>query len=140
MNNVVYHRKKRQFDSQPRGYKVKRKPGVMNIFCSCLKCQISVDHKNVCLSVCRGRPLWRCPWLQALTWAEGRDPSGSRVQYPNPAVPSIPRHSRWIILVHLSAFSEQTLLQAAKGVPYPHLGGTVTHRARPCQLRKVLLD
>ena len=26
--------------------------------------------------------------------AKGRDPSGSWVQYPNPAVPSIPRHSR----------------------------------------------
>ena len=43
-------------------------------------------------------------------WAKGRDPSGSWVQCPNPAVPSIPRHSRWIILMHLSAFSEPTLL------------------------------
>ena len=27
-------------------------------------------------------------------WAKGRDPSGSWVQYPNPAVPTAPRHSR----------------------------------------------
>ena len=33
-------------------------------------------------------------------WAKGRDPSGSWVQYPNPAVPTAPRHSRWIILPH----------------------------------------
>ena len=33
-------------------------------------------------------------------WAKGRDPSGSWVQYPNPAVPTAPRHSRWIILTH----------------------------------------
>ena len=31
-------------------------------------------------------------------WAKGKDPSGSWVQYPNPAVPPAPRHSRWIIL------------------------------------------
>ena len=28
-----------------------------------------------------------------------------------------------------NAFSEPTLLSAAKGVLYPHVGGTVTHRA-----------
>ena len=33
-------------------------------------------------------------------WAKGRDPSGSWVQYPNPAVPLIPRRSRWIIQAH----------------------------------------
>ena len=33
-------------------------------------------------------------------WAKGRDPSGSWVQYPNPAVPTAPRHSRWILLTH----------------------------------------
>ena len=27
-------------------------------------------------------------------WAKGRDPSGSWVQYPNPAAPLIPRHAR----------------------------------------------
>ena len=27
-------------------------------------------------------------------WVKGRDPSGSWAQYPNPAVPSIPRNSR----------------------------------------------
>ena len=32
--------------------------------------------------------------------AKGRDPSGSWFQYPNPAVPSILRHSLWIILTH----------------------------------------
>ena len=37
-------------------------------------------------------------------WAKGRDPSCLWVQYPNPAVPPAPRHSRWII------FSEPTLL------------------------------
>ena len=33
-------------------------------------------------------------------WAKGRDPSGLWVQYPNPAGPTAPRHSRWIILMH----------------------------------------
>ena len=33
-------------------------------------------------------------------WAKGRDPSGSWVQYPKPAVPLIPRHSRWTVLTH----------------------------------------
>ena len=62
-------------------------------------------------------------------WAKGRDPSESWVQYPNPAVPTAPRHSRWNVLVHFRAFSEPTLLWAAKGVLCPHVGGTVTHRA-----------
>ena len=33
-------------------------------------------------------------------WAKGRDPSGSWIQYPIPAVPSAPGHSRWFILTH----------------------------------------
>ena len=60
------------------------------------------------------------------TGPRGGTPSGSWVQYPNPAVPTMPRHSRWIILAHLCAFSDPTLLQAAKDVLYPHVGGTVT--------------
>ena len=63
------------------------------------------------------------------TGPKGRDPSESWVQYPNPAVPTAPRHSRWNILAHPSALSEPTLLWAAKGVLCPHVGGTVTHRA-----------
>ena len=63
-------------------------------------------------------------------WAKGRDPSESWVQYPNPAVPTAPRHSRWNVLAHPSALSEPTLLWAAKGVLCPHVGGTVTHRAQ----------
>ena len=43
-------------------------------------------------------------------WAKGRDPSVSWIQYPNPAVPTAPRHSRWIILTHRCVFSEPTLL------------------------------
>ena len=62
-------------------------------------------------------------------WAKRRDPSESWVQYPNPAVPTAPRHSRWNVLVHLHALSEPTLLWAAKGVLCPHMGGTETHRA-----------
>ena len=50
-------------------------------------------------------------------------------QYPNPAIATAPRHSRWNVLAHPSALSEPTLLWAAKGVLCPHLGGTVTHRA-----------
>ena len=54
------------------------------------------------LDVCmyRGRPLWRCPWDRAFQLAKGRDPAVSWVQYPNPAAPSAPRHSSWIILTH----------------------------------------
>ena len=62
-------------------------------------------------------------------WAKGRDPTGLWVQYPNPAVPSAPRHSSWNILVHFRALSGPTLLWAAKGVLCPHVGGTETHRA-----------
>ena len=43
-------------------------------------------------------------------WAKGRDPSGSWVQYPNPAVPTTPRHARWNVLTHFRAFSAPTLL------------------------------
>ena len=43
-------------------------------------------------------------------WAKGRDPLGLWVQYPNPAVLSIPRHSRWVIRTHVSALSDPTLL------------------------------
>ena len=45
----------------------------------------------------------------------------------------IPRHHRYRVThagSYLRAFSEPTLLEAAKGVLYPHVGGTVTHRAR----------
>ena len=67
--------------------------------------------------------------IERSNWDKGRDPSGSWVQYPNPAVPSIPRHARWIILAHSFALSDPTLIKAAKGVLYPHVRGTVTHRA-----------
>ena len=40
-------------------------------------------------------------------WAKGRDPSGSWAQCPNPAVPSAPRHSRWVILTHYVRFLSQ---------------------------------
>ena len=63
-------------------------------------------------------------------WAKGRDPLGSWIQYPNPAVPLIPRHSLWIILAHLCAFSDPTLLQAAKGGLFSHVPCKVTHSAR----------
>ena len=43
-------------------------------------------------------------------WAKGRDPSGSWVQYPNLAVPTAQRHSRWVVLTHSCALSEPTLL------------------------------
>ena len=45
--------------------------------------------------------------IRRSNWVKGRDPLGSWVQYPNPAVPSIPRHSRWIILVHFVRFLVQ---------------------------------
>ena len=54
-------------------------------------------------------------------WAKGRDPLGSWVQYPNPVVPSIPRHLRWAELAHLRAFSSPTLLWAAKGDLHSHI-------------------
>ena len=66
-------------------------------------------------------------------------PTGPRGGFvdPNPAVQSIPRHSRWIILAHLCAFSDPTLLWAAKGVPFPHVGVTETHRARKLPIASV---
>ena len=51
------------------------------------------------------------------------------------AVPPIPRHSRWVVLMHVSALSEPTLLWAAKGVLCPHEGGTETHRAHTIWVR-----
>ena len=47
-----------------------------------------------------GRPSWRCHVIGRSNWAKGRDPSGSWVQYPNPAVSMIPRHARCNILTH----------------------------------------
>ena len=75
--------------------------------------------------------LWFFCGIGRSNWAKGRDPSGSWVQHPNPAVPSAPRHSRWNILVHFRVLSGPTLLWAAKGVLYRHVGGTETHRAHP---------
>ena len=37
-------------------------------------------------------------------WAKGRDSSGSWVQCPNFAVPSIPRHARWFVLTPIGVF------------------------------------
>ena len=83
------------------------------------------DMLYVCMYVCIEVALCGIVhWYGRSNWAKGRDPSGSWVQYPNPAVPAIPRHSRWIILVHSCALSDPTLLQAAKGVLCPHVGGT----------------
>ena len=67
--------------------------------------------KKVCMYVCIEVALrGDAHGIGRSNWAKGRDPSGSWVQYPNHAVPSIPRHSRWVIRVHLCAFSEPTLL------------------------------
>ena len=57
---------------------------------------------------------------------EGSIKSGSNV--PTPWVPSVPRHARWHVLTHYCVFSEPTLLQAAKGDLFPHIGGAVSHR------------
>ena len=38
--------------------------------------------------------------IRRSNWAKERDQSGSWVQYPNPAVPTAQRHSRWITLTH----------------------------------------
>ena len=46
--------------------------------------------------------------IERSNWTKGRDPSGTWVQYPNPAVPSIQRQSSWIILAHLRALSDPT--------------------------------
>ena len=56
-------------------------------------------RKNQRLYVCmyRGRLLWNCPWNRAIQLGLS-DPSGLWVQYPDPVVPSTPRHARWIIL------------------------------------------
>ena len=72
-----------------------------------------------------------CPWNRASDWAWGRSPIKSGSNVPNP---------RWYHRYRVThagsysrtqhAFSEPTLLYAAKGVLYPHVGGTVTHQAQ----------
>ena len=54
--------------------------------------------------------------------------NGSNV--PTPWVPSVPRHARWLILAHGVCFLWPTLLRAAKGDLFPHIGGAESHRAR----------
>ena len=63
-------------------------------------------------------------------WAKDRDPTGSWVQYPNPAASSIPRHSRWVVLAHIVRFQAQ-LYSWQLRVTYTLMkGGVVSHRAR----------
>ena len=69
-----------------------------------------VEWKCVCMYVCIEVALrGDAHGIRHSNWANGRDPSGSWVQYPKPAVPSIGRHSRWVILTHVRALSEPTL-------------------------------
>ena len=56
--------------------------------------------------------------------------AGEGVQCPNPVVPSMPRHARWIILAHFVCVLLPTLLWEAKGDLCPHIGGAETHKAR----------
>ena len=77
----------------------------------------------------RGRPSWNCPWEGAIQLGQGEGPIGIVGPISQPCGPTAPRHSRWNVLAHLRALSEPTLLWAAKGVLYPHVGGTETHRA-----------
>ena len=85
---------------------------MMTLWLCCVSLSLSLSLPfgiDVCMY--RGRSSWRCPWDRTFQLGQGGgDPSGSWVQYPNPAVPLIPRHSRWIILAHLCAFSGPTLL------------------------------
>ena len=50
-------------------------------------------------------------------WAEGKDPSGSWVEYPNPAVPLIPLHARWIILTHSTSTFWTNFNLGSQGCP-----------------------
>ena len=71
----------------------------------------------------RGRPSWRCPWDRAFQLGQGEGPIG--------LVGPISQPRGTIGTASLTcAFSKPTLLQVAKDVLYPHVGGTVTHRAR----------
>ena len=71
-----------------------------------------VKLESVCMYVCIEEVALRgdAHGIGRSNWAKGRDPSGSWVQYPNPAVPFIPRRSRWTGLAHLCVFSDPTLL------------------------------
>ena len=67
-------------------------------------------------------------------WAKGRDLTGLRVQYPNSAASSIPRHSRWVVLVHIVRFQAQ-LYSGQLRVTYTIMkGGVVSHRAQKYKL------
>ena len=70
-------------------------------------CQKSINFESlfVCMYVC----MYVCievalrgdaHGIGRSNWAKGRDLSGLWVQYPNPVVPSIPRHSRWTVLAY----------------------------------------
>ena len=61
----------------------------------------SLYNDDVCMYVCIEVALrGDAHGIGRSNWAKGRDPSGSWVQYPNPAVSLIPRHSRRTVLAH----------------------------------------
>ena len=61
----------------------------------------SLPARNVCMYVCIEVALrGDAHGIGRSNWAQERDPSGSWVQYPNPAVPTVPHYRRWIILTH----------------------------------------
>ena len=49
---------------------------------------------------------------------------------PIPRIPLFPRHACWLILAPFVCVLYPTLLLAAEGDLFPHVGGTVTHRAQ----------
>ena len=62
-----------------------------------------------CVLVAQRKPMYVCikvalrgdaHGIGRSNWAKGRDPSGSWVQYPNPAVPTAPHHELWITLTY----------------------------------------
>ena len=69
--------------------------------CSTVWLLFGENKVSLWLTVCifRGRPRGDAHEIGHYNWAKARDPSGSWVQYSNPAVPLIPRHSRWTVLV-----------------------------------------
>ena len=83
---------------------------------------------DVCMY--RGRLMWRCPWDRAFQLGRGEGPIGivGPISQPRGTIDTASHAGSYLCTQR--AFSEPTLISAAKGLLYPHVGGTVTHQAR----------
>ena len=86
-------------------------------------CNPGVEYMEfVCMYICIEVALCGIAHLIGWSnWAKGRDPSGSWVQFPNPAAPSVPRHSHRFILTQVRFLNQLYPRQLRKDDLFPHM-------------------